>query len=154
MYEDYVEKKSFFSSLPPGIAAALILAVPFMVVDFFNYYTAGTALIFSGPVLALIYTACGALAAYLAGQRGHRSGEFAYTGAMAGLSLWLASTIVNTIVSLVIGAASLGATLLVGIPYLCLCAPIQLLMGGLLGMLGGFLYKKFGGYHDEYSTFE
>jgi hypothetical protein len=150
MYEDYVEKKPFYSSLPPGILAALILAVPFMVIDFFNYYTAGTVLVFSGPILALIYIGCGALAAYLSGRRGHRSTEFVYTGATAGLSLWLASTIVNTVVSLVIGAASLGVTLLFGIPYLCLCAPFQLVLGGVLGMLGGFLYKKFGGHRDEY----
>lgn len=153
MYEDYELKKSIFSSLPPGTLAALILAVPFMVVDFFNYYTAGTVLVFSGPILALIYTGCGALAAYLAGQRGRRSSEFAFIGATAGLSLWLASTIVNTVVSLVIGVASLGVSLLLGIPYLCLCAPFQLLMGGLLGMLGGFLYKKFGGHHDEYYAY-
>jgi hypothetical protein len=134
---------SFFSGLRPSLRAALLFAIPFMVVDFFNYYSAGTALVLSLPFLAILYTACGALASKYAARQGRTSSEFLLIGAMGGLALWLASTIVNTVISLIIGTASLGTTLLLGIPYLCLCAPIQLIGGGLMGGLGGFIYSLF-----------
>jgi hypothetical protein len=134
---------TFFSGLHPSIRAALLFAIPFIVVDFFNYYSAGTALVLSLPVLAILYGACGALACKFAAGQGRTSSDFLWIGTVGGLALWLASTVVNTVISLIIGAASLGITLFLGIPYLCLCAPFQLIGGGLMGMLGGFLYGLF-----------
>jgi len=131
--------KKFFTSVPPYFLAPLIFAIPFIAVDFFNYYSAGSALILSLPILALMYAGCGALAGYFGARQGKASSGFPLIGALAGLSLWLASTIVNTIIGLIIGTASLGFTLLLGVPYLCLCAPLQLIGGGLMGALGGFL---------------
>ena len=159
MWEDYDdfdfdEAKSGvlgkLGGLPPYVSAALIFAIPFMVVDFFNYYSAGTALVLSTPLLAIFYTACGAVAGKFAGDR-DLSPNFLLTGAFAGIILWLVSTVVNTIISLIVGAASLGTTLLLGIPYLCLCAPLQLVGGGLMGGLGGFIYSLFykGSDHDS-----
>jgi hypothetical protein len=133
----------FFGGLPSFVLAALIFALPFMIVDFFNYYSAGTALVLSTPVLAILYGACGALAGKLAADQEGSTPNFLVIGATAGVILWLTSTVVNTIISLIIGAASLGTTLLLGIPYLCLCAPFQFIGGGLMGGLGGFIYSLF-----------
>ena len=148
MYNDYDDTdssisrgRSFFSSMPPYVLAALIFALPFMVVDFFNYYTAGSALVLSTPVLAILYAACGFLTGKLAAGRDGSAPNFLVIGAIAAVLLWLLSTVINTIISLIVGAASLGTTLLLGIPYLCLCAPLQLIGGGLMGGLGGFIYS-------------
>jgi hypothetical protein len=135
-------KKNFFSSIPPFILAPLIFALPFIAVDFFNYYSAGTALAISLPILAILYAGCGALAVFFATKRGTGMAH-PMVGALAGLLLWLISTVVNTVISLILGTASLGMTLLLGIPYLCLCAPLQLVGGGLMGALGGFLLGLF-----------
>jgi len=146
MFDDYSENSSvsnFFFRLPSFFLAPIILSVPFIVVDFFNYYSAGTALAFSTPVLAILYAACGALAGKLAADREGSNPNFVVIGATAGIALWLASTVVNTIISLIVGAASLGTTLLLGIPYLCLCAPLQFIGGGLMGAFGGFIYSLF-----------
>lgn len=131
----------FLAARSPALRAAMIVAVPFMVADFFNYYSAGSALILTFPLLFIMYAGCGALAARFAAQDGRS--DFFYVGASAGLFLWFVSTLVNTIIALVIGAASLGVTLLAGVPYLCLCAPIQLVGGGLTGAIGGFIYSIF-----------
>lgn len=133
----------FLSNLPPSILAALIFALPFMAIDFFNYYSVGTALALSTPVLAILYAACGALAGKLALDRGGSAPNYLVIGATAGIILWLVSTVINTIISLIIGTASLGTTLLLGIPYLCLCAPLQFIGGGLMGAFGGFIYSIF-----------
>lgn len=144
-FGDNLGSPGFFGNLPPIIRAAAICAIPFIVADFFNYYSAGTALVLSLPILALIYAGCGALASKFELEEGGLVSGALYTGAKAGLTLWLTSTIVNTLISLIIGAASFGATLVLGIPYLCLCAPLQLLGGGLMGALGGFVYEKISG---------
>lgn len=135
----------FFSSLPPYIHAPLIFSIPFIVADFFNYYSAGTALVISLPVLGLIYIICGVLSSKFAADQGRASSELLYIGAFAGLVLWLVSTVVNTIIALILGTATLGTSLLLGIPYLCLCAPLQMVGGGLMGAFGGFLYGLFFG---------
>lgn len=146
-YDDFPSSNTFgfFNNLSPSLRAAAIFAIPFIIADFFNYYSAGAALVLSLPILALIYAGCGALAAkYELGDGGYASSAL-YTGAKAGLTLWLTSTIVNTLISLLIGAASLGTTLILGVPYLCLCAPLLLLGGGIMGALGGFIYEKISG---------
>lgn len=143
--EDFGGALGFWEGLPPGVRAATLFAIPFTAVDILNYFSAGTALVLSLPVLALMYAGCGALGARYAGDDGYDSSEFPFVGATAGLSLWFTSTIVNTAISLIVGTATLGATLLLGLPYLCLCAPAQLVGGGLLGALGGVVYRLLGG---------
>jgi hypothetical protein len=140
---------SFFdddsSSVPVGIGgwpaqvrAALIFTVPFGIVDFFNYFSAGAAFVFSCPLLFLLYAGCGALASWFSSS--HSGGGSAIgVGAMAGALLWLISTIVNTIISLILGTASLGATLILGIPYVLLCAPLSLFMGAIAGAVGALV---------------
>ena len=136
---EYASGRSSWQRLPPAVQAALVFALPFIVADFFNYYSAGTALIISFPILVLFYTGCGALTCHFAAAAGQTHSN-AYLGATGGLLLWLASTVVNTVIGLVVGTVSLGATLLLGLPYLCLCAPVQLIGGGLFGAFGGLLY--------------
>ena len=143
--EDLGGALGFWAGLPPGVRAVTLFAIPFIAVDIFNYFSAGAALVLSLPILTLMYAGCGALGAKFAGDDGRDSSEFPFLGATAGLSLWLTSTVVNTVVSLIVGTATLGSTLLLGVPYLCLCAPFQLIGGGLMGALGGFLYGRFGG---------
>lgn len=134
---EYSPVKNSWQRLPPAVQAALVFALPFIVADFFNYYSAGAALVISFPILILLYTGCGALACHFAAGQTHSN---AYLGATGGLLLWLTSTVVNTVIGLIIGTASLGTTLLLGVPYLCLCAPVQLIGGGLFGAFGGLLY--------------
>lgn len=132
---------SRFSRNAPYIKAALIFAVPFIIIDFFNYYTAGTASIVSLPVLLLLYTGCGALSAKFAHDQGYE--QVFLAGALSGAFLWIISTVVNTIVAIIIGTFSLFTTLLLGIPYLCICAPVMLVGGGIAGGIGGFLFNFF-----------
>lgn len=129
---------SWYGRIPPSLLAALIFAIPFMIVDFFNYYSAGTALALALPIQFVLYVGVGALAGKFTASRG--SNNFIKNGAIAGISLWLISTVVNTIIALIVGAASLGSTLLLGLPYLCLCAPFGLIGSLLVGGLGGVIY--------------
>jgi hypothetical protein len=140
-----------FSSIPPMVKSALIFAIPFTILDFFNYYTAGSALILSCWILAILYGACGFLAAKFAkGSDGMN--QSIHNGLLAALLLWLFSTSVNTIIAIVIGAASVGATLILGFPYLCCVAPTQLIFSGLLGTLGGFIFDQISGNRTRRSS--
>ena len=137
-YDDLLDQGSgFLAGLHPSLRAAIFVAIPFTIVDFFNYYSAGTALVLSLPLQIILYGGVGALAAKFASDAGRESSPLPFTGALAGLALWLFSTVVNTVISLIIGASTLGATLILGIPYLCFCAPFQMVGGGLMGALGG-----------------
>jgi len=138
-----VDPGGFFSRLSPASKAALIFAVPFTAADFFNYYSAGTSLIISLPVQIILYIACGALAAYFASNLGEYSTNLFAVGAKAGFTLWLISTVVNTILALIFGALTFGGALLLGLPYLCLCAPVQAIGGILMGGMGGFILGLF-----------
>ncbi len=130
----------FARGLSPSTRAALALALPFTLVDSLHYLTAGTAMAFSLPVLLLIYLGCGMLAGLFARSGG---GAGAANGAWAGAKLWLISTLVNTFVGLLAGVVSLGATLLLGVPYLLLCAPVSLALGALAGAAGEALFGWF-----------
>lgn len=144
-FNDFTENTSgFLSGFSPTVRAAVFFAIPFIIADFFNYFSAGTALIITFPLLMIFYCGCGALAAKFSNESG-AAGTPAYSGAIAGLWLWGVSLGVNTIIGLVLGTVTLGATLLLGLPYICICGPIQLIGGALLGAFGGFLYGMFGG---------
>jgi hypothetical protein len=101
-----------FKRIPPSFVAALLVAVPFIAVDAFNYYSAGTALVLSLPVLAILYVVCGVLSGKLYAQRGGSSSGMLMTGAIAGVSLWIISTTINTLLGLAVGTLTLGMTLL------------------------------------------
>lgn len=130
----------FLRSLSPSTRAALALALPFTLVDSLHYLSAGTALAFSLPVLLLIYLGCGMLAGLFTRSG---SGVGSGSGAWAGAKLWLISTLANIFVGLLAGALSLGATLLLGVPYLLLCAPVSLVLGALAGAAGEALFGWF-----------
>jgi hypothetical protein len=91
----------------------------------------------------IIYLGSGALCSHFAFHQGRTLSEMPALGAVSGAGLWLASTVVNTVIGLFLGTVSLGATFLLGIPYLCLCAPFNLIGGALVGALGAWLYSLF-----------
>lgn len=130
------------SGMGSALRAAAIFSIPIIVADFFNYYSAGTSLIVSGPILLLLYLGCGALAAYFAAGTG-QGGVFA--GTVAGFMLWGTSTLINVAVALLAGFFSFGGTLLLGVPYLCICGPFHLIAAGTAGALGAGLFTLFGG---------
>jgi len=132
---------SGWSNLSPNLKSDLIFLLPFIFVDFFNYYSAGAALIISGPIMLLLYLGSGALCSFFALRQGRNTSELAALGAVTGAGLWLVSTIVNALVGVIVGTASLGATLLLGVPYLCLCAPINLIGGAIAGAIGAWLFS-------------
>lgn len=134
---------SGWDSLAPNLKADLILLVPFIFADFFNYYSAGAALIISGPIMFVMYLGGGALSSHFALRQERTMSELPALGAITGAGLWLASTLVNVVIGLLLGTFSLGVTLLLGVPYLCLCAPFNLVGGALIGALGAWLYSLF-----------
>lgn len=126
----------FWSSLAPSTRAALALALPYTLVDAVHYYTAGSALVFSLPILIILYLWCGALAARFSSAGGHAADQWPTHGFKAGITLWLISTLVNALIAVLVGVASLGLTLALGVPYLLLCGPVFLVISGLGGWLG------------------
>lgn len=133
----------FFNSFSAGTRAALLFAIPFTLVDSLHYYTAGTAIVFSLPLLFVFYLLCGFLAARLQIAAGGNYGQAARQGFWSGIRLWCFSTLVNTFISLLVGAFSLGLSLVLGIPYLLLCAPVLLVLGAFVGLLGASLCTFF-----------
>ena len=149
---DFGESQGGWSRWPSQVKAALIFTLPFIIVDFFNYYSAGTALAISCPILFLLYAGCGALATRFSSSQGARATNSPVVGAAAGALLWLISTIVNTIISLILGTASLGSTLILGIPYIICCAPLSLFMGAFAGGAGAMMISAVFGHSttDEF----
>lgn len=134
---------SLFHSYSPASRAVILFALPFTIVDAVHYYTAGAALIFSLPILLLIYLLCGALAAKFARASEPETLDLARTGRTAGVRLWLTSTIINTLLAVILGVASLGYTFLSGGVYVCLFAPLHALGSALTGWLGGWVYQQY-----------
>lgn len=133
---------ALYESFSPASQAAILFAIPFTVVDALHYYTAGTALIISLPVLAVIYVLCGASAARIALARGRQDLSLPRTGGLAALRLWLISTAVNSLIAILLGFTTVGLTLLSGAFYLCLSAPLQIVGSVALGILGGWIQKE------------
>jgi len=132
-----------FYSFTPASRAVIIFAIPFTLVDAIHYFTAGTALIFSFPILVLIYLYCGAQGAKLAFLDNQDLDTLPRVGRSAGLRLWLTSTVINTLLAVILGFASFGFTLLGGAAYLCIFAPLHALGSALLGWLGAWLYQQY-----------
>lgn len=126
----------------PSTRAALLFAIPFTVVDAIHYYTAGTAIILSFPILILFYLLCGALAAKFSFQDQQEGSNLTRAGSSAGVRLWLISTVANSLVAVILGFASIGITLLSGTAYLCLCAPLHAIGSAVVGGLGGWIYQQ------------
>lgn len=133
-----------FSNLPAPIQAALFVALGILILNAITFLTAGTAAALSLPLLGLIYLGCGALAARLDHEADGESNPV-LIGAASGLALWVVSFLVNAAFTLILGAPSLGLSILIGIPYLCLCGPMELLLGATISAFGGFLYGLFRG---------
>jgi uncharacterized protein YceK len=146
----------FWSGWPSQVKAALIFTIPFVIVDLFNYFFAtlsvGTVFAISCPLLFLLYAGCGAVATRFSSSQGFGSTNDIVVGATAGAALWLISTIVNTIISLILGTASLGTTLILGVPYIICCAPLSLIMGAIAGAAGALIVSRLFGHStpDEF----
>jgi hypothetical protein len=147
--DPYEKTENRISRLPPGVKAALILGLPFIAINAFNIFSLGSGLAISLPVEILLYTVCGFLAGKFAGDLGKSGQELILAGATAGVCLWGFSTLVNLLINLIAGSLTFGGMLIFGIPYMCLCAPAELVGGGLAGTLGGFLYGVISGKKSE-----
>ena len=134
---------NLWHSFTPASRAAIILGIPFTVIDSIHYYTAGTALVFSLPLLALIYGLCGIFAARFARQEGQELGRLPSSGRSAGLRLWLTSTVINILLVISLGIPTLGVTLLSGAVYVCLFTPLHASGSALVGWLGGWLCQQY-----------
>jgi len=132
-----------YNSFSPASRAAILFAVPFTIVDAIHYFTAGTALIFSFPILILIYLYCGSVAARIAYPSEQDASNLPRIGRSSALRLWLTSTVINTLLMIILGFASLGITLLSGVFYLCLFVPFHVLGSALSGWVGGWLYQQY-----------
>lgn len=132
---------TFFRSFSASTQAVLVFAIPFTIIDAIHYLTAGTTLTLSLPIICLLYVACGMLSARISVQMGTGEQDMFKLGAAAGVRLWALSTIINVLIGLLLGISSLGVTLLFGLPYICLCAPVLLAAGSVLGGFGAWLYS-------------
>lgn len=146
MNEGMVQKRNnwfgrLYHSFSPASRAVIWFAVPFTLLDAVHYYTAGAAIVFSLPLLMLIYLLCGGVAARLACLEGATQDRLPRMGQTATIRLWLVSTVINTSLAFVLGLTSLGITIISGLFYLCL-APIHLAGSALIGWLGGWIYQK------------
>ena len=126
----------FWKSFAPSTQAAIALALPYTLVDAVHYFTAGSALVFSFPILIILFLWCGALAARFSSGDGYLAEQWPAYGFKAGITLWLISTLVNALIAVLVGVASLGLTVVLGVPYLLLCGPVFLVASGAGGWLG------------------
>ena len=131
-----------YRSFSPASRAAILFTIPFTLVDAIHYYTAGTSLLLSFPLVVLIYLACGVVAARMATQDNPTADKLFRVGGMAGLRLWLTSTAINTLISVLLGFVSLGITIVGTILYLCFSAPLHALGSWLIGGIGGWIHQQ------------
>jgi len=134
---------AFIKSFSPATQAALIFAIPFTLLDAVHYYTAGTALVITFPLLIVFYLLCGALAAKIALQSGQDRNQLPRHGRSAGLKLWLISTVINILINIFLTPVSLGASIVSGVAYLCLFALLHALSSAIAGWAGGWCYKQY-----------
>lgn len=139
IYQSWFVK--LWQSFPTSTKAALTLALPYTLVDAVHYYTAGTALVFSLPILVIFYLLCGGLAARIARHEGKEEDVWSRIGLGAGIRLWAISTLFNSLVAIIMGSTSLGLTLVLSVPYIFLCAPFSLIGSGLSGWIGASMYR-------------
>ena len=130
-------------SFEPSTRAALTLLIPYAIIDAMHYFTAGSALVFTTPVIIIIYLWCGFIAARISFTANGDMDQLPQQGFKAGLKLWLFSTVINALIAIAIGVASLGATLLLGIPNLLICGPVFLVGSGIIGWAGGWITKAY-----------
>ena len=142
MYDMDYDEYDHRTRLSSPVKAALIGAIAILVVHGITYFTGGLGIIVSSVLFTIIYMTVGFLAAMFdEGQGVHQNAAF--TGAAAGLILWLISIALNMIFSLLLGAPTLGFSLLLGSINVCICGSIELFMGVLVAMIGGYSYGLF-----------
>jgi hypothetical protein len=132
-----------YRSFSPASRAVILFAIPFTMIDAIHYFTAGSALIFSFPLLFLTYLLCGMFAARIAIQDKPDVSNLPHIGRSAAFRLWLTSTVINTLLAMFFGVASLGLSLLSGVLYLCVFAPLHAVGSALVGWLGGWIYQQY-----------
>lgn len=144
MYDNYGTDDSggWFSRLPAPVRAALAVAIGLLILNVITFITAGSGAAISLPLQALVYLGSGVLGARF-GADDHDGREPIVNGALAGLTLWGFSFLIDIVLTLLLSVPSLGISLVVGVPYLCLCGPTELVGGTIIGSFGGFLYSLF-----------
>lgn len=132
----------FYRSFSPASRAAILFTIPFTILDAVHYFTAGSALIFSFPLVIAIYLLCGMLAANIARQEGQEYHELPKNGKNAAFRLWIVSTAINLLISLLLGFTTFGIGFLGGLLYLCLLGPFHALGSAVIGWIGAWLYQQ------------
>jgi hypothetical protein len=132
-----------YKSFSPASRAVIILSIPFTLIDAIHYFTAGAALLISFPFLVVIYLICGGLAARFAYQESKDTTRLPRIGLSAGWKLCLTSTVINVLISIILGLASLGVSTLSGAFAFCLYVPFHALVSILVGWTGGWLYRQY-----------
>lgn len=143
-FDDNRRRGGFGLNLPGPLRAALFVSIGLLVLNLVTFLTAGAGAALSLPLLGLVYLGCGALSARFNAQDNEGRAPV-IAGAMAGGALWIISFVANILLTLLLGGFSLGIGFLIGVPYLCLCSPVELLLGAILGSFGGFVYGLFDG---------
>jgi hypothetical protein len=139
-HDTYISR--LYRSFTPASRAAILFIIPFTVLESAHYLTAGSALIFSFPLVFLIYLLCGMLAAKIARQEGQDDSKLPSNGHSAALRLWLSSTVINLLISLLLGFTTLGISFIGGLIYLCLLGPLHALGSAITGWLGAWVYQQ------------
>jgi len=149
-YNDYYDfdNNNRFSRLPAPVRAALLVVFALLILNTITFITVGTGATISLPLIALVYLACGVLGAMFSVNTNDGQSPV-ISGALAGLILWFFSFLINILLTILLSAPSLGISIAIGIPYLCLCAPTELFIGAILGSFGGLLYGFFDDGHND-----
>lgn len=138
-FDDDRRSGGFGSNLPGPLRAALFVSIGLLILNVVTFLTAGTSAALSLPLLGLVYLGCGALSARFNAQDNEGRAPV-IAGAMGSGALWIISFVANALLTLLMGGLSLGVGFLIGVPYLCLCGPVELLLGAILGSFGGLVY--------------
>ena len=131
-----------YRSFSPASRAAILLTIPFTLVDAIHYYTAGTALVVSFPLVILVYLVCGITAGRMATRDDPTADKLFRVGGMAAFRLWLTSTVINVLISVLLGFVTVGATVVATTAYLCLSAPLHAMASWVIGGTGGWLHQE------------
>lgn len=145
-------KKNRFSGIPSFIKAALICAVPFIIIVVVNYLTVGISACIMIPLLLILYAVAGILAVKFNNDSGSSGKPAFIIGALGGGSLWVISAITNTIAAIVTGGLTLGVGLVLGIPYLLCVVPVELIIAGVISGLSGLIFNAAAGRGKPVST--
>lgn len=124
--------------LPPSLRSALIMWLFLFGIALFNSFTGHTSIIFCYPIQWLLYIANGYVAGRFALDDGASKSELARVGALAGFFAWIMPAVYYVVFSALFGLVTLGVGL-VGMVFLLICGPIDLVLHAVFGIFGAWL---------------